>query len=909
MDANRQRFWLLADAPDWATPGTDVTKVEYATCAGTLRLRDRRPARVHRGALNPLAGNALLGTPARAADAFGTVAYWNPETRAVEAEGAFAQTGDRLEPVVLWNAPVGERVCDLGMGFDDVLYLAVQERGGGGTVTRSYVGLFDPRGRWRTPAVFVVDTGEFQAEQVAADPSGGVWVLDRAQREVGRVKGLPLRDGLPPRFDPTTFRPCEENVATPRFHRDARQPSWTAGEVPVTLACSPGGRLALIAWRPDDETWLHLRTPGGEWLPPRLLVDAGRPTSVAWVSEHRVAVMPGPRLDQGLMRLPREAIPYDPDDAVDERRNLQPAGDFLPLRHLSEGLFLKGTQYPPRYLSRGAGIRPVALLPLSYTSYVASGTAVARVIDGGQDQTVWHRLYAEWDLPPRCGAVVSLAASDNPHLTVDELSWFPHVFGDEETEPAAERSVHERAPRGVWLPDRSELPHHAGLLRREPVAGRTGLFTALIQRTGCRVRRLTGRYLHVRVTLHGTGDKTPELAALRIYGSRFSYRDHYLAEVYRETEFGEDADAAGAATGPDFLDRYLGLFESVLTPLEDRAAFAQIVMDPRSAPDEALEWLGSWLGLVFGEAFSVDRRRAWIEAAPRLFQTRGTLAGLQLALEIATGGRMHRGWVEEARLRRDERPELRVAADPATHDLREVAYPFGGGVTGGEILVIENFKLRRTFAAILGADLSPKDDPLLPGLIVSANSRVGDSLILGEAEQTELLALFRDAFSTDAGQRQTELRAVREFYEKFAQRITIFVHQSVTPQDLALIQRIAEQEAPAHLVVTVVTATEPLLVGLSSLVCVDTYLGPSRAPQNATLGRSTLGGGDFIRRQASLDPRLGGGRFVAAPPVAKVAAPPTAPTSDGLTLDGSASTAAPGRTIDRYRWTLLSPPR
>jgi hypothetical protein len=198
-------------------------------------------------------------------------------------------------------------------------------------------------------------------------------------------------------------------------------------------------------------------------------------------------------------------------------------------------------------------------------------------------------------------------------------------------------------------------------------------------------------------------------------------------------------------------------------------------------------------------------------------------------------------------------------------------------------------------------DLNDEDDPLLPGLVVSGNSVVGDTLTVGDRERTELLALFRADVATAA-----ENSDVLAFLDRLANRATVLVHQSVTAQDLGLLRRVVELEAPAHVATQVLTATWPFLVGIASLVGVDTYLGPPRQPRPARVSVSSLGQ-DFVLGPVSLDPRTAGAALPPRTglPVADAGADRIEPFATSFVLDGSGSRAAPGRSLQSYIWRRL----
>ena len=177
---------------------------------------------------------------------------------------------------------------------------------------------------------------------------------------------------------------------------------------------------------------------------------------------------------------------------------------------------------------------------------------------------------------------------------------------------------------------------------------------------------------------------------------------------------------------------------------------------------------------------------------------------------------------------------------------------------------------------------------------------------VGDESEKEFLALFGADLITDTA----EQVAIDTLFDKLAYRATVLVHEEVEPQDLGLIRRIAEREAPAHVQVRVLTASNPFLVGMASLVGVDTYLARRAPPKPVRIGQSRIGRRDFVLGPAALDPRVEGiGPGVPRPAARRpIAAAPdvTAQFGQPVTLDASESQAFDGRRLVHYSWELDS---
>jgi phage tail-like protein len=774
MDANGARPFLVP----LGGRGTDL-----AWDAARRRLRLGSSS----GAAPPVDRDAALAAAARpraAADLSGTFAVLDATRAVVRAGGAGPGLVDILE------APPGETIRDLVIRPDGVLCAALS--GGGIHLAAPYVEELE---RPFTPST--VTLAGFAAGRLAVAPDGAVWALEEGGRRLAELRGRPLPRLLPFRGSGEGFRAASREPDPPRLVE--RPLELPAARVARALVADGLGRVLLLLWPTDP----------AEIAPAELVVlaDGQRrrlvleglffPFDIGWLGGERLALVfagwaAGRTPEAVAVRVPREAA----GEAVAAR------GEILPMPGWDGAGLLAGALAPARYLEgAGEAVRTRPLVPLSRPAYARRGRLDPIRIDSGTPDFAWHRLYLEAALPPGSGLVVSLAASDQPGAAAGPA---PHRFG---------ATPEGGGPAGVWLPQPSELPFHPGLLGEAPVRDRCGLFSCLAQAPSGPERGLRGRWLEVEVTLHGDGRATPELASLRVWGPRFSYRDRYLPRLYR-SEVAAAGDSEERRARLDFLDRYVALFEGVLTPLEDEIASAPRLFSPATAPEEALDWLASWLDAEVPAALPVGRRRRLLRDAVALWRQRGTLAGLRGMLDAVTG------------------------------DL----------ATRGDIVIVEEFRLRRTMATILGARLEPEADPLLPGRQQGGNSVVGRTLVLGAETEREFLALFRPE-QLETGEEEEVLR----FLDELGHRVAVLVHRELDPETLGIVRQVVEREVPAHVEARVLAASRPLLVGLTSLLAIDTYPRPRPPRRGVVLDATRLGAPAFLTDAASLDPRLEGG--------------------------------------------------
>jgi phage tail-like protein len=86
-----------------------------------------------------------------------------------------------------------------------------------------------------------------------------------------------------------------------------------------------------------------------------------------------------------------------------------------------------------------------------------------------------------------------------------------------------------------------------------------------------------------------------------------------------------------------FMGRFLLIFESILSPIEQTIDGVASYFDPRLAPEDWLPWLASWMGVELDENWPIERRRQLVARAAELLRIQGTRRALREHIELYAG--------------------------------------------------------------------------------------------------------------------------------------------------------------------------------------------------------------------------------------------------------------------------------
>lgn len=242
-----------------------------------------------------------------------------------------------------------------------------------------------------------------------------------------------------------------------------------------------------------------------------------------------------------------------------------------------------------------SGSRGIAIPKDGEPVVAEMGRYYSKALDSRIEACQWHRLALEKDSPVGTVLEVYYFASDDPWLKekTDTL-----LANPEKSRHAKAEALDKLLP---WLGPEKNPPD------------------LLFKRT-------SGRYLWLKLTLRTfAAEVRPQVNQMRVYYPRLSYMS-YLPAIYQEEPLSKD-----------FLERFLAIFETVFSGLEDKICNIAKFFNPATTPPGFLNWLASWLNLALDEAWPEEKKRTLVQEAATLYKMKGTPSGISRLIELYIG--------------------------------------------------------------------------------------------------------------------------------------------------------------------------------------------------------------------------------------------------------------------------------
>lgn len=184
---------------------------------------------------------------------------------------------------------------------------------------------------------------------------------------------------------------------------------------------------------------------------------------------------------------------------------------------------------------------------------------------------------------------------------------------------------------GDWTIIVERPDHHE---RDGELARRADLFEAIFYRNGERFGTADISATHARVTVHATGG---HWRADGVYAWTFTGSSLLLEPLDDPSDSRRLLLSAHVLTRKSFTERFLSAFDDVLAPIVSAIDNIEAYIDPYLTPEDFLEWLESWFDITSAATWSAAERRRRIANAVQLFNTWGTLGGIEAQVAAVSG--------------------------------------------------------------------------------------------------------------------------------------------------------------------------------------------------------------------------------------------------------------------------------
>lgn len=225
------------------------------------------------------------------------------------------------------------------------------------------------------------------------------------------------------------------------------------------------------------------------------------------------------------------------------------------------------------------------------------GRFMTRIFDSGDREMTWHRMIIKTQNCENADLKITIYATDNSKVSYKGRTASIFEMFEDKT---------------LSLQDKADA-------FRPFIAKQTSSVSDIL------LHDVMGRYIWALIDQYNSGDEPAAICEIRILLPSVSWIDN-LPALYRNSD-----------KETHFLERYLGIFQTIYEELDREIAGVLSHFDPECAESEFLVWLAGWLHISDTNIWSEAQLRKLLLNAVRIYRMRGTKQALSEMIGLYTG--------------------------------------------------------------------------------------------------------------------------------------------------------------------------------------------------------------------------------------------------------------------------------